>query len=65
MNLEEIKNAISMGKKVYWKNFLYEVVLDCKNQYFVTCKSNNYSIGLTWADNVTLNGDESDFFIAE
>lgn len=62
MNLEQIKKAIAEGKKVYWSSGLYEVIKDDRNQYLIKCSSNGSCIGLTWADNKTLNGKESEFF---
>lgn len=62
MNLEQIKQAIAEGKKVYWASALYQVIKDDKNQYLIKCSSNGHCIGLTWADNKNLNGKESDFF---
>ena len=64
MNLNEIKQAISEGKTVHWSNSAYQVVKDDKGQYFITCNQNGYSIGLTWADGLTLNGKEKDFYIS-
>lgn len=63
MTLEEIKEAVNSGKKVFWKHEGYEVTKDCINQWFIGCTFNNHKIGLTWVDNVTLNGKEEDFFI--
>ena len=63
MNLKEIKQAISEGKTVRWSNGAYKVTKDAKDQYFITCESNNSSIGLTWTDEVTLNGKEEDFLL--
>lgn len=60
MNLQEIKQAIEEGKKVYWSNLSYEVIKDNIGQYLI--KSGSHCIGLTWADEVTLNGEEKDFF---
>ena len=62
MNLEEIKQAIEQGKKVHWSNAGYEVIKDNIGQYLIKCTSNNHCIGLTWQDNVTMNGKECDFF---
>ncbi len=62
MNVEQIKQAVDDGKKVYWTNCGYQVVKDDIGQYFITYKHNNYCIGLTWRDGVTLNGEESDFY---
>lgn len=62
MNLQQIKQAIEEGKKVYWSNTMYEVIKCPKNDYLIRCSSNNYCIGLTWADDITMNGKEEDFF---
>lgn len=62
MNLQQIKQAIADGKKVYWASALYEVIKDNIGQYLIKCKSNGHCIGLTWADGVTLNGKEEEFF---
>ena len=62
MNLQQIKKAIADGKKVYWASALYEVIKDSRGEYLIKCSSNGHCIGLTWADGVTLNGKESDFF---
>ncbi len=65
MTLDEIKQAIDNGKKVFWSNMGYEVVKDKRGQYNIVFKPNNHCIGLTWLDNVTLNGKEEDFFQGE
>jgi len=62
MTLQEIKQAIEEGKKVFWINSLYEVIKDRNNEYFIKSTSNNHCIGLTWSDGVTMNGDENDFY---
>jgi hypothetical protein len=41
MNLQEIKQAVISGKKVYWKSELYEVVKDNLDQWFIKCTANN------------------------
>lgn len=61
MTLQEIKDAIDRGEKVYWSNTLYEVI-KTKYEYLIMCNSNDHAIGLTWQDNVTMNGKEKDFF---
>lgn len=63
MNLQEIKQAIADGKKVYWSNESYEVIKDKIGQYLIYRRLNEYCIGLTWRDGTTLNGKESDFFV--
>lgn len=61
MTLKQIKEALSDGKKVYWSNIGYEVIKDSKDQYLIKHSSGS-CIGLTWADDVTLNGKEEEFF---
>ena len=64
MNVEQIKQAINEGKKVYWSNEAYPVIKDGIDQYLIKCSINECCILLTWRNNgVTLNGEESDFFI--
>lgn len=58
MNLKQIKAALAAGLPVHWSNVGYVVKGET-----ITFTPNDHSIGLTWADNVTLNGKESDFFI--
>lgn len=67
MTLEEIKKAVDEGKTVYCGNRNYMVVPYHKNMgsYAIRCLSNRHMIGLTWADNVTLNAKEDDFFIGD
>lgn len=67
MTVEEIKKAVDEGKKVFWKSTTYVVIPHKKtpNSYLIKCLWNNHMIGLTWADNETLNGEEEDFFIEE
>ncbi len=64
MTLEEIA-AIEAGKKVYWSNRNYQVVKDKIGQWLIVCRMNNYCIGLTWADEVTMNGKPEDFHLDE
>lgn len=67
MNLQEIKTAVRSGKNVYQHSEIYQVKLfvfkDSEEQWLITSLSNNYSIGLTWKDGVTMNGKEEEFFI--
>lgn len=60
MNLKQIKAALAAGLPVHWSNVGYVVKGDT-----ITFTPNDHSIGLTWADGVTLNGEESDFFVGE
>jgi hypothetical protein len=71
MTLEEIKCAVRSGKTVHWASPSYKVVLtimrDSTEQWLVGWnvggRGENY-IGLTWRDNVTMNGKPEEFFIA-
>jgi len=65
MKLDEIKKAVDEGKHVKWSNRLYDVVKDNLGQYFIICNRNNYATGLTWTDEVTLNGRPSEFYVAK
>ena len=63
MTLQEIKAAIAQGHKVYWSNLSYEVILDRVGQYLIYREANEYCIGLTHRDEVTMNGKEEEFFM--
>jgi hypothetical protein len=65
MTLEQIKTALSEGKKVYYCNPAYTVIKDRLNQYLIEYRLNGDVIGLTWRDGVTLNGKEESFYIGE
>jgi len=64
MNLEEIKKAVTEGKKVHWATEAY-IVINPKggSQWLINCVRNDSCIGLTWVDGVTMNGKESEFYI--
>jgi hypothetical protein len=62
MTLQEIKQTISENKEVFWKNENYQVIKDSIGQYLIHSKFNNHYIGLTWMDEVTMNGKEEDFY---
>ena len=69
MNVNEIKQAVREGKKVFWNNEAYEVVLshfrNGEEQWLIKCSLNGSCIGLTWTDGITLNGKEEDFYTIE
>lgn len=70
MTLEEIKAAVRAGKTVCHGTRAYEVRLSqyrdgSGEQWLIVCTFNDYAIGLTWRDGVTMNGKPEDFFIAE
>ena len=56
MNFQEIKAAVESGKIVYVETDDYRVVKDSIGQWFIHCTINDHYIGLTWKDNITLNG---------
>ena len=62
MTLQEIKDALAKGRKVYHGNKNYEVIQDQIGQYLIVCSINDYTIGLTHSDKKTMNGKEADFF---
>jgi len=66
MKLNEIKEAVLAGKVVHWKNHGYRVIYAPKlNDFLIRFDYNDDCIGLTWTNGVTMNGEESDFFVAE
>lgn len=65
MTLEQIKQAIAEGKKVYWASLAYDVIKDDIGQYLIKCNLNGSCVGLTWRDGVTMNESEDDFFTME
>ena len=64
MKLQEIKDAVLAGKTVHWKSGGYEVMRDKVGQWFIICCFNGSLTSLTWADGVTMNEREEDFFVA-
>lgn len=64
MTLEEIKTAVDNGESVYWATENYRIIKDKLNQYLIHSQSNDYYIGLTWQDGVTMNGEPEQFFKA-
>ncbi len=62
MNLEQIIRAVENKETVCWSNHSYTVVNGGKAGYLIQ-HSGGHCIGLTWADNKTLNGKEEQFFI--
>jgi len=65
MTLSEIKSAVESGQTVCWSNESYQVIKDKHGNWFIKCLANNHCTGLSWADECTLNGKESDFFVLQ
>ena len=65
MNLREIKEAVDRGDTVHWATKAYRVIKGSVPQYLIICKFQGYCIGLTHADDKTLNGKEEQFFIGD
>jgi len=76
MTLQEIKDAVNDGKRVFWQQGNYEVKkhvgeeLDIETlqhvpveNWSIVCSNNGHTIGLTWTDEVTINGKEKDFYL--
>jgi hypothetical protein len=63
MTLEEIKSAVEAGETVHWANQGYRVIKDRLGQWLIHCTLNDSYIGLTQADEITLNGKEEQFFL--
>ena len=66
MKLAEIRRAVDEGLIVHWQNRGYEVIHSSTHpSYLIRFTATGHCIGLTWADGVTLNGTEEDFFIGD
>lgn len=65
MTINEIKQAVNEGKTVCVGTTAYIVTRDNLNQWFIRCKLNNYLIGLTHSDGITLNNKPDAFFILD
>jgi hypothetical protein len=65
LTVHEIKAAVDRGEPVRWKSENYHVIRDRIGEYLIVCQNNQSTIGLTHQDGVTLNGDESDFYVAD
>jgi len=63
MTVTEIKQAVDSGHNVQWASTAYRVIKDRIGQYLIICLLNDYCIGLTHMDGITLNGSESEFTI--
>jgi len=63
MTLNELIEAMDVGKKVYWKNLGYICFRDNLGQYLLTYTPNGYTIGIFHRDNVGMNIDPSDCFM--
>lgn len=64
MNLAEIKAAVMAGKTVHWANKAYVVIYAPRiNEFLIKCLLNDTYIGLTWQDEVTMNGRPDQFFV--
>jgi hypothetical protein len=61
MTLEEIKQALEEGKRVFVGGANCEVIKDSIGQYLI--KSGDHYIGLTWRDGVTPNYDPETIII--
>lgn len=64
MTLEQIKGVVKLGLTVCHNNEAYEVQYwENQDAFRIVCILNDYAIGLTWRDGVTMNGKEKDFFV--
>ena len=63
MTLDEIKEALAAGHRVWWATLNYEVIKDSIGQYLIWSRFNDNYIGLTWMDGITVNGEPDQFFV--
>ena len=66
MRLPEMLRALDEGLPVHWQNHSYVVERPARGgACLIRSLSTGHCICLTWADGITLNGKESEFFIGE
>ena len=64
MKLAEIKAAVMAGKTVHWASEAYVVTYAPQiDEFLIKCLLNDTCIGLTWQDEVTMNGRPDQFFV--
>ena len=64
MTINDIKEAVDVGKTVYWKTDSYKVIKNKKGEYLVKSMATGNLIYLTADDGVTSSFKEEDFTIA-
>lgn len=64
-SITQIKGAVDLGLRVKWANSGYDVIRDSLGQYLVIYRPNGHAWGLTNINGDKLNGDISQFFIAD
>ena len=65
MELAEVRSAVLAGDTVHWASSAYVVTHagdDVDRGFCIVCTLNDFAIGLTWRDGVTMNGDAEDFY---
>jgi hypothetical protein len=70
MTLQQIKDAVEAGKTVHWATKAYVVLKDNlrdgTHQWLIAYNHRQHNanyIGLTWTDEVTVNGRPEEFFV--
>lgn len=63
MTVQEIKKVVDNGQTVFYRSHAYRVV-KYGERYLIEHTRGN-TIGLTWRDGITLNGNENDFYTGE
>lgn len=63
MNLDQIKQSVNQGLKVYWGDTGYQVIIDSLGQYFIKCLFNGRVSELV--DSQFSEYKETDFFIKD
>jgi hypothetical protein len=66
MKATEIRRALDEGLRVFWGDRSYEVIRGKRSgDCFIRSAVTGHCICLTRSDGVTLNGQESDFFVEQ
>ena len=62
MTLSDIKFALKIGRKVFWKNDNYKVIKDSVGQYLIISQCNGYCVGLTDAKGQLIDQPETFYY---
>ena len=62
MTLDQIKHALTVNLKVYWKNSSYQVFKDSQSNYFIKYALNGNIVGLTNKQGELIESQSSFFY---
>ena len=63
MNEQARQKKIDGERTVHWASCSYRVIKSKWGEFMILCDLNDSCVGLTWKDEVTMNGEEKQFYI--